>query len=311
MQIKDYIRPGSLAEAYEKYQKGESILFAGGTDLMVKAKEKNPYKDKIFLDISQLSELKKIEFAPQGTVRISSAITLQELLEEPRIKEAVPLLWQAVSHVANTQVRNRATLAGNLANACPASDCIPALMVLRAEVLIGDGNKTRTARIQDLFQDCKACLRHRDMLVRTCFYADPRIKKLTLQPGEIIEAIELPFQKPDEHSCFIKLTPNRSSDMATLNLAMTGGLDEKGCIKSVDFCMGGAFPRPVCHKEMEADLVGRLPEKKLLEEYAQKAGALLDGAEKLLADFSYKRQAAPGLVLEGLISIFLQGGQGL
>ena len=54
MQIKDYVTAGSLSEAYEEYQKGEHILFAGGTDLMVKAKEKNSYKDKNFLDISQI-----------------------------------------------------------------------------------------------------------------------------------------------------------------------------------------------------------------------------------------------------------------
>lgn len=320
MQIKDYIKAGSLTEAYQEYKKGDRILFAGGTDLMVKASGKKSYKDLAFLDISEIKELKKIKNEPAETekakksgepnqtemIKIGSAVTLTELLEEPQIRKKLPLLWNAISHVANTQVRNRATLAGNLANACPASDCIPALMMLQAKVRIGNGTGARTVEIQDMFQDCKACLRHEGMLVRTCFYANPSVKKLTLQPGEIIEEIEIPVQTPGQRSYFFKLTPNRSSDMATLNLAMTGELDEQGRIKAVDFCMGGAFPRPICHKDLEKILLGKVPDEKDFYEYAEAAGKLLEGEEKLLADYSYKRQAVLGLIREGLMTMFLQ-----
>ena len=61
MQIKDYIKAESLEEAYQEYQKGDRILLAGGTDLMVKATGKNSYKDLVFLDISGIKELKKIK----------------------------------------------------------------------------------------------------------------------------------------------------------------------------------------------------------------------------------------------------------
>lgn len=312
MQIKDYIKVESLTEAYQEYQKGDRILLAGGTDLMVKASGKGSYKDLVFTDISEIKELKKIEFKrSEGTesIVIGSAVTLTELLEEPLIWKKLPLLWNAVSHVANTQVRNRATLVGNLANACPASDCIPALMMLHAKVRIGNGAEVRTVEIQDMFQDCKACLRHEGMLVRTCFYANPTNKKLTLQPGEIIEKIEIPVQDLLEKSYFFKLTPNHSSDMATLNLAMTGKMDEQGRIAAVDFCMGGAFPRPVGHKDMEEILLGKIPDERIFEEYGQAAGKLLEGEEKLLADYSYKRQAVPGMIQEGLINMFLEEGR--
>lgn len=329
MQIKDYIKAGSLEEAYQEYQKGDRILLAGGTDLMVKASGKNSYKDLVFLDISGTKELKEIknelseaeqtnqieiqkseqtdqaEYNTTEVIKIGSAITLTELLEETLIQKKLPLLWNAVSHVANTQVRNRATLTGNLANACPASDCIPALMMLHARVRIGNGTEIRTAEIRDMFQDCKACLRHEGMLVRTCFYANPASKKLTLQSGEIIEEIEIPIQKLSQKSYFFKLTPNRSSDMATLNLAMTGDVDEQGKIKAVDFCMGGAFPRPVAHRDLEEILIGKAPDEKAFHEYAEAAGKLLEGEEKLLADYSYKRQAVPGLIREGLMTMFL------
>ncbi len=325
MQIKDYIKAESLTEAYQEYRKGDRILFAGGTDLMVKASGKNSYKDLVFLDISNIADLKKIknkpaeneknreteqmnqtEYNAAEVIKIGSAVTLTELLEEPLIQKKIPLLWNAISHVANTQVRNRATLTGNLANACPASDCIPALMMLHARVRIGNGTEVRTAEIQDMFQDCKACLRHEGMLVRTCFYANPSAKKLTLQPGEIIEEIEIPVQDSLQRTYFYKLTPNRSSDMATLNLAMIGELDEQGKIKAVDFCMGGVFPRPVCHKNLEEILLGKIPDEKAFREYAEAAGKLLEGEEKLLADYSYKRQAVPGMIREGLMTIFYQ-----
>ena len=70
--------------------------------------------------------------------------------------------------------------------------------------------------------------------------------------------------------------------------------------------MGGAFPRPTCHKDLEKILLGKVPDEKDFYKYAEAAGKLLEGEEKLLADYSYKRQAVPGLIREGLMTMFLQ-----
>ena len=155
-----------------------------------------------------------------GRLSVGAAVTLTELLNSRAVRDTASLLWQSASHAANRQVRNRATLAGNLANACPASDCIPALMVLGASVTAQGPEGRREIPLRELFRSCEACLRHAGMQVRTCYFLETATKKLTLRPGELIVSVEVPKQPTEERSLFYKLTENQSAGMAVLNFAM-------------------------------------------------------------------------------------------
>lgn len=306
MQIRDYITAGSLAEAYELYEKGDCILFAGGTDLMVKARDRAAYKDKCFLDISRLKELSFIR-EEGGEIVIGAAVTLSGLLDNALVREKLPLLSEAVFHVGNCQVRNRGTLAGNAANGCPASDCIPALMVLNAAVTAGNGKEKRRIPIGELYRECKACLKHEGMLVRTCFYPDPCRSRLTLLPGEIIEEIRIPVQSLEERSGFYKLTKNRSSDMAVLNAAMKGELDEDGRIQGFSFCAGGVFAAPVCPGEIMEIVNDQRPSPGLYRKAAAALRLMMEQKCRGLAGYDYKYQALPGIMEELFERLFGEG----
>jgi CO/xanthine dehydrogenase FAD-binding subunit len=302
MRVKDYRCPASLQEAIALRTEG-AIPFAGGTDLMVKARDRTQYRDKTFIDIGRIPELRFIREEAER-ISIGACVTLTELIQENSVRAHLPLLWEAVRHVGNCQVRNRATLGGNVANACPAADCIPALMVLGASVTVSGAEGSREIPVNDLFRDCEACLRHEGMQVRTCYFLETATRKLTLKPDELIISFEVPKQNPKQLSLFYKLTENRSGGMAVLNFAMTGRLAENGAIAEFRLCPGSVFPRPICFPEKENPLVGRFPEKALFAEIAREVVEKLSGEAAVLADYAYKIRVLPELIQDGMLELF-------
>ena len=176
MKAEGYVRPASLAEAAAARAEG-GIIIAGGTDVMVKGRARGVYAGRTLVDVSKLEELRQVR-ERDGAVEIGAACTLAELCEHPLIAGKLPLLADACAHVGGVQIRNRATIGGNVVNACPASDVIPALMVLGARVR----TTARELPLDALFRACPACLRHEGMLVRTCYFPDAAAKKTVLEP---------------------------------------------------------------------------------------------------------------------------------
>lgn len=299
MLIGDYVKAATLEEASELYAGGSCILFAGGTDLMVKARERKWFQDKTFLDISDLKELKGIR-KDEDALYIGAGVTLSDLEETPEVRERIPLLYDAVRSVGSRQIRNRATLAGNLANACPASDCIPALTVLGAEAEIYSAGCRKKIPVEEMFVECKACLRHRGMQVRTCYYGNPAEKKLILEPGEIICGIRIPFPKTEARHWFYKLTGNRTIAMAVMNLSMLAEFDDRGYPEKIRLSAGGLFPKPVCQETLCKKIQGQSIQEVCLERAVQ----AIEQEKDLLADYSYKRRVFPELIKEGLENIF-------
>lgn len=304
MQFGGYVRPATVAEAVALYAQGGCVPFAGGTDLMVKARSRTQYRDRTMLDLGGLPELSFLR-EEGDQLSVGAAVTLTELLRSEIVERCTPLLRQAVSHVANRQVRNRATLAGNAANACPASDCIPALTVLGASVTVLGPEGRRKVLLTDLFRSCEACLRHEGMQVRTCFYPETAVKKLTLRPGELIVSVEIPKQPTRERSLFYKLTENRSSGMAVLNFAMAGALGAEGKITAFRVCPGGVFPKPRCFPEGESPLLGRLPDRTLFAQAAGEIACALAAEREALAGCEYKSRVLPELIQDGMNQLFL------
>ncbi len=304
IQVGDYCRPASVAEAVTLCAREGAVSFAGGTDLMVKARGRSQFRDKTFVDLGGMSELSFIRDEGE-TISIGAAVTLTQLLQTAAIKESVPLLWQAASRVANRQVRNRATLAGNIANACPASDCIPALMVLGASVTVTGTEGERTIPVAELFRSCEACLRHDGMQVRTCFFLETVTKKLTLRQGELITSLEISKQSAEQRSVFYKLTENRSSGMAVLNFAMTGSLGADGTVTAFSVCPGGVFPKPRCFPERENPLLGRLPDRALFQSIVQEISDSLAAEKDTLAGYAYKSRVLPEILQDGMAQLFL------
>ena len=304
MKAEGYVRPASLAEAAAARAEG-GIIIAGGTDVMVKGRARGVYAGRTLVDVSKLEELRQVR-ERDGAVEIGAACTLAELCEHPLIAGKLPLLADACAHVGGVQIRNRATIGGNVVNACPASDVIPALMVLGARVR----TTARELPLDALFRACPACLRHEGMLVRTCYFPDAAAKKTVLEPDELVVSLIVPVPPEGARWLFHKLTRTQGIGLARLNIALlnpakgtgylteklmnpvkgTGYLTEKP-INEIAASVGGLFPKPcVLHVSSPEDARAQLAEK-----IAAECAALVD--------YDYKSRVAPALLADAVAAL--------
>ena len=304
MKAEGYVRPASLAEAAAARAEG-GIIIAGGTDVMVKGRARGVYAGRTLVDVSKLEELRQVR-ERDGAVEIGAACTLAELCEHPLIAGKLPLLADACAHVGGVQIRNRATIGGNVVNACPASDVIPALMVLGARVR----TTARELPLDALFRACPACLRHEGMLVRTCYFPDAAAKKTVLESDELVVSLIVPVPPEGTRWLFHKLTRTQGIGLARLNIALlnpvkgtgylteklmnpvkgTGYLTEKP-INEIAASVGGLFPKPcVLHVSSPEDARAQLAEK-----IAAECAALVD--------YDYKSRVAPALLADAVAAL--------
>ncbi len=151
----EYFRPKTLEEAVGLLEKVEgSKVIAGGTDILVDAKTSR-VRVKALVDIGSIAELRGIEDLG-GAIRIGAATKLQELLESSAVSENLPLLRAAVESMASWQIRNMATVGGNLCNASPAADTAPPLLAYDAELVVVGPGGSRTVPITKFFTGYRA-----------------------------------------------------------------------------------------------------------------------------------------------------------
>lgn len=177
------LSPRSAAEAVSSYAKVPHALpLAGGTDLMV-GWNMGQLNGRAVLDLSRVKEWRGIKVVSDG-IDLGSLVTHSQIQAHPAIRKRFPLLVAACATVGATQIQNRGTIGGNIANASPAGDTFPALAVYEATVRVLGPDGRRAIPIRDIFAG---------------------VKKTTLRKGELIEAVFLPFVKPPKHGAFRKV----------------------------------------------------------------------------------------------------------
>lgn len=278
MRCKGYYAPATLPEALERYGSDPDgiIPAAGGTNLMVKGRERDWYADLELLDLSRIGELDSIR-AENGFLTVGALTTIAELLDSPLVREYAPILTLACAAMGTPQIRNKATLGGNLANACPAGDCLPALCVRGAEVTVRAwGKPDRNISVSELVKPCKACLSHREMTVSSCYFGRTAGKKNNLLPGELITEIRIPFQKPGGQVFFQKVGRKAAGCMSRFTLAVEVRLDGER-VEDLRLCTGAALAGFRLQEEACAGLIGAMPS-------AEDIGVLSDRlAEEILS----------------------------
>lgn len=143
------IQPDNLTSLLEAlHGTGKKIMVAGGTDVMIRLRA-NPPEEALIIDLSHLEALKGCDINDEG-LRIGAMCTMTELWESPLVHNAAKVLSCAASRVGSTQIRNRATIGGNVANAAQCADTIPALIALDASVELMNANgRIRRIKVED------------------------------------------------------------------------------------------------------------------------------------------------------------------
>jgi CO/xanthine dehydrogenase FAD-binding subunit len=273
-----YIRPRTLTEALAFLAENgdKTTIVAGGTDVMVDLRA-GTLKTEFLLDVSRLDALRGIALTNDGLV-VGAAVTLSEIYNSKILETHAPALKKSAINFASKQIRNVATIGGNVAHCSPCGDTLPALVIHEARaVLAGPGGK-RVAAIAEIASGPYMCSLPKDEII-TCF---------------IIKPAKVTFAD------FQKIGRRKELAVARMSMAYMANKDAQGRISFLRFSLGSCTPTPRRMPQVEAMLVGQVPDETLLWE----AGRVL--AENVIAitgrraSAAYKEPAIQGLFMRML-----------
>jgi CO/xanthine dehydrogenase FAD-binding subunit len=232
-----YARPRTLAEAVALLEERgpDARILAGGTDLIIRLRD-GTLTPQVVLDVKGVTELAPGIRVAEGRVVIGATTTMTEIAAHPLIGRDLAALAEAAAYVGSVQIRNRATLAGNLCNASPAADTVPALLVHGANVVAAGPDGTRRIPLDAFFV---------------------RSGVTTLARGELVTAVELPIPAARIASAHERRTRRRGHDLASVTMAM--GIDASG---GATLAFGSVGPRPL----LRVDETGTLGDTAASEE---------------------------------------------
>ncbi len=221
----DYVRAGSVEEGCDLLAQhaGRARVFAGGTDLLVNIRNTGKAPD-LLIDIKAIEPLNALSADPAAGATIGACVPLNVIGENTTITEQFTALAQAALSVGSYQVRNRATLAGNIANASPAADTAPALLVLDASVAVQRSESERKISIAKLFTG---------------------VKKNSLAVDEVIVSVSLPPPRKHVRSAFVKKQRVRGHDLAVINLAGSLNQDDGALRIAIGSCAATPLLLPI------------------------------------------------------------------
>jgi len=267
---------------------GELLVLAGGTDLMVRARDR--VRDCDVLEVARVAELRRIEVAGPELV-LGAGVTWTECLEDARVRRACPLLGAVAERFASPAIRNVATVGGNVANASPAGDGVAALWAL-------------------------------DAVVEALTPAGPvrlPIDRVVLGPGRlglpprsVLTAIRVPAASPGDGSAFVKLVnrawPGHPMAISVASVAARLRLDRSGRVTLARVVLGAVAPTPVRAEAAEAALAGRPPTVAVVEAAAAGVLAAARPIDDVRAGAGYRRDVLPALAARAIAAALAAAG---
>lgn len=262
----DYLAPHSLTEALEMLrQRPEAKPLAGGTDILVQMKEQHR-EESALLSLKRVPELHRLD--QNGRLAIGSAVTMSKLANEPAVRKNYAALALSAGLIGSVQIRNMATLGGNLCNASPSADTAPPLLALGAEAVIAAPGGERVLPLEE-------------------FFLGPG--KTALQAGELLAQVRLPKWPESSGSFYLRHTPRAWMDLAFAGAAAAVTLGDTGEVVHVRIALGAVSPTPIRALKAEEILTGGFPDDRLLARAGEAAAAEARPIDDLRASAEYRR----------------------
>ncbi len=227
-----YYSPTNLQQAFSlmgEFGRDARVL-AGGTDLLVRIKIGRA-TPKAVIDIKGVAEIGDSIAKSEGNVHIGALTPMAVIQYAPIINQNFPALVEAVSNIGSVQIRNRATIAGNLCNASPAADSAPSLLIYGASVKLISPLGERILPLPE-------------------FILGPG--KTALKPNELVKEVILPIPDRNQGAAFYRMTRRKGVDLATINLCCQVHSD--GVVR---FALGAAGPVPFIVEDTSGLLVSK------------------------------------------------------
>lgn len=267
----DYIAPKTVPEAVAALAgaRGSAKLLAGGTDLLVQTKTGRLRPDLV-VDLKRIPDLIGIR-EEGGAFVIGAATSGAEIGEHAALGKAWPGLVEAANLIGSTQIQGRASLGGNLCNASPAADSVPALIAAGAICVIEGGKGRREAPAEGI-------------------QAGPG--KTTLAADELIVAFKLSKRAPHSADAYLRLIPRTEMDIAVVGAAVNLALDVGGVVTEARVSLGAVAPTALLVADAGAALVGTKLEEAALAKLEAAARAACKPIDDKRGTAAYRTKVA-------------------
>ncbi|MDI7261315.1 MAG: xanthine dehydrogenase family protein subunit M [Thermodesulfobacteriota bacterium] len=283
MQFFNYQKVFSLQEALDAASETVSVFLAGGTDLLVQIKE-GKRRPQCVIDLKGIREMDGLRISGDE-FSIGALTSIRALETSPSALEKVPLLSQAAAKLGSVQVRNRATIGGNLCNASPSAETAPALLALDAQALICGKTGTRTVDLGN-------------------FFLGPGMT--ALRDGEVLTHLKIPLSRNRQGSVYYKLSTRNAMDLAFVGVAVLLELEGNGQIRKARIALGAVAPTPIRAPSAEKILEGRAFDLKASREAAEMAAQSCQPISDQRASAEYRREMVRELCQQGLLAAYRQ-----
>jgi carbon-monoxide dehydrogenase medium subunit len=266
----DYLEPHTLRQAISLLQRhgDQARIVAGSTDFLVRWRQ-GTWKPQCVVNIQHIPGLDRISYSPRNGLRLGALVTVQALETHPVVREKYSALATGATSFAGVQVRNLATVGGNVCNASPAGDTLPALLAFDAQCRVVGPDGERWVPLDQ-------------------FFVGPG--RTILQPGEILVELRLPAPLPNSGSLYIKHSPRGAMDIAAVGVASAVSLEDGGRVcRDVKIALGAVAPTPVRAHSAEDMLRGQTITPELIEAASQKAQNQATPIDDVRATAAYRK----------------------
>ena len=253
-----YESPETIDDAVAAMAAGDARALAGGTDLIPQLREGRRRAGRV-VDLKRIPELTAIAARPDGSFSIGAAATATAVSRHAGLTAAYPAVAQSARLIGGVQIQNRASLGGNICNAAPSADAVPALICHEARAVVAGRGGRREVAVEAMFRGPG---------------------RMALEPGEILVSILLPPPQPHSAAKYLRFTPRREMDIAIAGAGTWLRLDSHGAIAAARVVLASVAPTPIRAPSAEQKLIGERPTRALLEE----AGRLAAGDARPISD---------------------------
>ena len=266
----EYLEARTLRQAIRMLQQHgqQARIVAGSTDFLVRWRAGFWHPDYV-VNIQHVPGLSRVAYSARNGLRLGALVTIQTLEQHPAIRRHYPALAAAAASFAGVQVRNLATVGGNICNASPSGDTLPALLVYGAECRLSGPDGNRQVPLDELF-------------------TGPG--QTVLAQDEVLTEITLPPPSRNTGSLYIKHSPRGAMDIATVGVASAVSVDGSGVCTDASIALGAVAPTPLRARGAEDMLRGRTLGPELLQAAAEQAMSQASPIDDVRGTASYRRE---------------------
>jgi carbon-monoxide dehydrogenase medium subunit len=283
-----YLAPGSLDEAIKAFAAAGAAgkILAGGTDLLVQMRA-GVQKPGVIVDIKKIAEMTQIEDLGGGSFRIGAAASGMALYDHRTFGKAWPGVLEAINLIGSKQVQGRASAGGNLCNASPAGDSVPAMVAAGATVTVAGPNGRRELKVEEV-------------------PAGPG--RTNLKPGEIVVSFTFPARPKGSSDAYLRMIPRTEMDIAVVGVGVNLSLKD-GVVTAARVGLGAVAPTVLLVEDAAKALIGSKLDDAALAKAAAACSAACRPIDDKRGTIAYRTKVA-GVLLKRTALIAAKRAQG-